>query len=136
VAGLSERRKSGASYMYCHSCGASLPKEVSFCYNCGNLTPGQNSESEELQNALTLTPAPKPYDPYTSQSPTFYGSQTSVGGLQNPYAPLPPPRHRRIPPGFLKGLFTGLLMMILQGMRKGDVERQVALIAKLFGMLA
>lgn len=104
--------------MYCHSCGTTLSPKDSFCPKCGNQNSMQNDETEALQYASTLTPDPKPYDPYNAQPPVFYGSQTIVEEPQNPYAPqtplpLSPPKPRRLSSGFLKGFLTGIVIVIL-----------------------
>lgn len=107
--------------MYCHTCGATLSKEDSFCPKCGNLNTEPQSEAEAVQYASTLTTNPTPYDPYNAQPPTFYGSQTTVEGPQNPYTPQtpqtppPPPPHHRTSSGFLKGLLTSIVLILLIG---------------------
>jgi len=105
--------------MYCLSCGNSLSQEALFCEKCGKLTIKGMSERES--ESTTVASASSPSDPYYSRPSTSYGPLAPSGGTQNPYAPAnpyeplappPPPRHRTSP-GFLKGLLSGMIVILL-----------------------
>jgi hypothetical protein len=106
--------------MYCLFCDNNLPEDALFCVKCGKLTSRGMSEGES-ENALTVAAASSPSDPYHPRPSTSYGPQPTKGGTQNthmplgPYEPLtpPPPPRRRSSNGFLKGLFIGMLVMLL-----------------------
>jgi hypothetical protein len=84
--------------MYCPFCGASLPQEALFCLQCGTPTPKEDSASVTL-----------PSDPYSPRPSTSYGPSDPYTSL----APPPPPQQRRSSRGFLKGLFIGILVILL-----------------------
>jgi hypothetical protein len=105
--------------MYCLSCGNSLPEEALFCEKCGKLTIKGMSERES--ESTTVASASSPSDPYYSRPSISYGTLAPSGGTQNPYAPAnpyeplapPPPPRRRTSPGFLKGLLSGMIVILL-----------------------
>jgi hypothetical protein len=114
--------------MYCLSCGNSLPEKALFCAKCGKLTSrGMGESSKESEDVATLAANFHPSDPYSPRPSTSYGPPVPSGWTQNPYvppspyaplappSPLPPPQHRRSSPGFLKGLFIGMLVILVLG---------------------
>ncbi|GHO92687.1 hypothetical protein KSF_027350 [Reticulibacter mediterranei] len=102
--------------MYCLFCDTNLSEEALFCLKCGRLTPRGSGEAGESEHT-TVAAVSSPFDPYHSRPSTSYGSQPAEGGTQNPYAPLAPPptnpRQRRISPGLLKGLVSGIAVVLL-----------------------
>src|SRR5882724_10253537 len=99
--------------MYCLFCGTSLPEEAPFCLKCGTLTPKRNGESGHTP---TFTPISSPSAFSSPRPSTSYGPLPPEGDTQRPYAPLalpPPPRRRRSSSGVLKGLFCGILVVLL-----------------------
>jgi hypothetical protein len=112
--------------MSCLFCGTSLPGEALFCLTCGQLTPKGRGESRKSEQTPTIASVPSPADPYSLRPFTSYGPPSPEGGMHNfyappnPYVPLappppppPPPRHRRFFPGFPRGLFSGMLVLLL-----------------------
>lgn len=118
--------------MYCLSCGAYLPEDALFCLKCGKLTSkgtGGSRVSGVPEDASTVIAAFQPSDPYSSQpSSAPYGTQPPEGGTLNtyappsPYAPLAPPppppsprrpQHHRSSSGFVKGLISSVLIVLL-----------------------
>ncbi len=108
--------------MYCLSCGNGLPEEAIFCLKCGKMSPKGMSESSKSEyDAPTIVSVSSPSDPYSSRPSTSYGSQPFEAETHNPYMPPssyvppapPPPPQRRSSPGFLKGLLSGMIVILL-----------------------
>jgi hypothetical protein len=107
--------------MRCLRCGTGLAKDAAFCYRCGTPTSKQDEDSEKTEYASAHPPTPHPYDPYHSQPATYYGAETSVADMRNPYAPPAPPtppappQNRRSSGGFLKGFLISVLVVVVLG---------------------
>jgi hypothetical protein len=108
--------------MYCLFCGVSLSEGAPFCSKCGKLTSKGIGESREVKrDAPTVAFISSPSDPYSPRPSTSYGPPPPEGCMQSPYefpspyVPLtsPPPQHRRLSPGFLKGFFSGIFVILL-----------------------
>jgi len=107
--------------MYCLFCGASLSEDAPFCLKCGKPTPRGMSEASVPEDASTLAATFSPSDPYSPRPSTYYGPPPPEGETQSPYAPPrpyvplapPPPPKRRFSPGFLTGIFSGVLVVFL-----------------------